>query len=281
MALKKLAFIGAGSMAEAIISGLCQKKKLSPDQIYVANRQDESRLVELKDKYGVQCHSLSASVVKDADVIILAMKPSGAKEALESISPFTSKHQLFISVLAGITTDYVSYILGHKAPIVRVMPNTSASVGSSTTIIAPGRYVKNEHLQTTASFFESVGIVKHVKEEEVDRLTAIAGSGPAYMYYFYEAMMNSLKELKIDPELGEELVLQMMQGSIDLLKHTTESPRELYEKVRSPGGTTEAGLQVLANHDLQRIVSNCIKRAAERSQEITKEMSTLPENTRK
>jgi pyrroline-5-carboxylate reductase len=158
------------------------------------------------------------------------------------------------------------------------MPNTSAAVGSSATVFAPGKFVQDNHLNITESLFQSVGMVRQVKEEDVDSVTAIAGSGPAYMYYLVEGMFNSLDELQLDRQLGEELILQMIQGSVDLMMNTDQTPRELYQRVKSPGGTTEAGLQVLENKQIQDIMISCIKRAAQRSKEITKEMSTLPEN---
>ncbi|MFC0470438.1 pyrroline-5-carboxylate reductase [Halalkalibacter kiskunsagensis] len=275
----KLAFIGAGSMAEAIFSGLIQQNKMSPENIIVTNRQNEERLLELKEKYGVQISSNHEHVLAEANVVILAMKPAGVQKAIESIRSYTSENQLFISVLAGITTDYISYLLGHNAPVIRVMPNTSAAVGSSATVFAPGKSVKDEHLTITESLFQAVGMVRQVKEEDVDSVTAIAGSGPAYMYYIVEAMFDSLDELHLDRQLGEALILQMIQGSVDLMKNSGHTPRELYQKVKSPGGTTEAGLKVLEDNQIQETMRNCINRAAQRSKEITKEMSTVPANT--
>ncbi|MCQ6276971.1 pyrroline-5-carboxylate reductase [Bacillus sp. V3B] len=274
----KLAFIGAGSMAEAILSGLLQQEKLPSQNIYVTNRQNEDRLFELKEKYGVQISSSNEQVLAEADIVILAMKPAGIKSAIDSIRPFTTERQLMISVLAGITTDYISYLLGDKTPVIRVMPNTSAAVGSSATIISPGKYVNDEQLTVTESLFQAVGLVRQVKEEDVDSVTAIAGSGPAYIYYLIEAMFHSLKELHLESQLGEELILQTIQGTIDVLKSTDQTPAELYQNVKSPGGTTEAGLNVLENNHFQEIMINCIKQAANRSKEITKELSTIPEN---
>jgi pyrroline-5-carboxylate reductase len=158
------------------------------------------------------------------------------------------------------------------------MPNTSAAVGSSATVFAPGKFVQDNHLSITESLFQAIGMVRQVKEEDIDSVTAIAGSGPAYMYYLVEAMFDSLDELQLDRQLGEKLILQMIQGSVDLMKNTDHTPRELYQKVKSPGGTTEAGLQVLENNQIQDIIISCIKQAAQRSKEITKEMSTLPEH---
>ncbi|MCL7749413.1 pyrroline-5-carboxylate reductase [Halalkalibacter sp. MEB205] len=266
-------------MAEAIISGLIQQKKMLPKNIYVTNRQNEARLLELKEKYGVQVSSSNEQVLAEADIVILAMKPAGVQEAIKTIRSYTSENQLILSVLAGITTDYISYLLGHKAPVIRVMPNTSAAVGSSATVISPGIYVSDKHLAVTESLFKAVGTVKQVLEKDVDSITAIAGSGPAYMYYLVEGMFHSLEELHLEQELGRELILQTIQGAIDLLKSSNQTPKELYLNVKSPGGTTEAGLNVLENKRFQEIIIECIKQAAERSREITKEMSTIPENT--
>ncbi|RBW71103.1 pyrroline-5-carboxylate reductase [Bacillus taeanensis] len=272
----KVAFIGAGSMAESIFSGLLQQKKLLPENILVTNRQNEERLNELYEKYGVQVSSSNEQVLAEADVVILAMKPAGIQGAIESIRPFITKNQLFISVLAGITTDYISYLLKINAPVVRVMPNTSAAVGSSATVITAGKYVKDEHLKIVEALFQAVGMVKRVKEADLDGITALAGSGPAFMYYLVEALYKSAEELGLDRKLAEELILQMIQGSVDLLQHTDHEPFQLYESVKSPGGTTEAGLNVLEENHFQEIMMKCIKRAAARSKEITEELSIVP-----
>jgi pyrroline-5-carboxylate reductase len=276
---KKIAFIGAGNMAEAIFSGLIHQKKVAADQIHVTNRSNYDRLNHLREKYGVQVSTSNEEVLQNADIVILAMKPIGVKDAVNEIRSLTSKNQLFLSVLAGITTEYISDLLGHSAPVVRVMPNTSAAVGSSATMIAAGDYANEENMDMTPSLFEAVGMVKQVPEQDVDSLTALAGSGPAFMYYLVEGMYDSLEELNLDEDLGKEVIIQMMQGAIDLMKSTDQSPRELYLNVKSPGGTTEAGLNILEDNDYQDIMIECIKGAAKRSRDITKELSTLPEKT--
>ncbi|MDQ0481835.1 pyrroline-5-carboxylate reductase [Guptibacillus hwajinpoensis] len=273
---RRVAFIGAGSMAESILAGLLLHNKVSPENIFVTNRQDEARLTELKEKYGVQVDLIKESLLAEADIVILAMKPKGVKEAVESIRPFTNEKQLFLSVLAGITTEYISYLLDHNAPIIRVMPNTSSAVGSSATVIAQGRTVTEEHMDVAQSLLEAVGIVRRVKEVDLDAITAIAGSGPAYIYYLIEALQKSAEELLLDRELATDLILQMVQGSVDLLTKTGEDPRALYENVISPGGTTEAGFKVLKESQFQSIVIECIKNAAIRSSDISKQISGVP-----
>ena len=271
-----VAFIGAGSMAESIMSGLINQEKLLPENIFVTNRQNQDRLNELSDKYGVQVSASTEFVLAEADVVILAMKPIGVKDAIDSMRSLTNEKQLFLSVLAGITTDYISHLLGHNAPVVRVMPNTSSAVGSSATVITPGKHVKDQDLQIAKSLFEAVGLVKEVKEKDLDGFTAIAGSGPAYIYYLVESLYKSADDLYLDKQLSEELIIQMIQGVVDVLKETGQRPRELYQNVISPGGTTEAGLHVLEKHNFQQIMIDCIKQAAERSNAITKQMSIIP-----
>ncbi|OLS37172.1 pyrroline-5-carboxylate reductase [Alkalihalophilus pseudofirmus] len=276
---QNVAFIGAGSMAEAIFAGLIKQKMVRAENIYVTNRSNLDRLNHLKETYGVQTSTNKEEILKKADVVILAMKPVGVKDSIEEIRSFTSENQLFLSVLAGITTEYISELLGHDAPVIRIMPNTSAAVGSSATMIAAGDGVTKDQLTIAEELFKSVGMVKTVPEQDIDSLTAIAGSGPAYMYYLVEGMQQSLEELNLDQDLGEEVILQMMQGAIDLMKSTDKSPRELYQNVKSPGGTTEAGLNVLEDNDYQDIIIECIKGAAKRSRDITKELSTVREKT--
>ncbi|ADC51774.1 pyrroline-5-carboxylate reductase [Alkalihalophilus pseudofirmus OF4] len=279
MIQQNVAFIGAGSMAEAIFAGLIKQKMVRAENIYVTNRSNLDRLNHLKETYGVQTSTNKEEILKKADVVILAMKPVGVKDSIEEIRSFTSENQLFLSVLAGITTEYISELLGHDAPVIRIMPNTSAAVGSSATMIAAGDGVTKDQLTIAEELFKSVGMVKTVPEHDIDSLTAIAGSGPAYMYYLVEGMQQSLEELNLDQDLGEEVILQMMQGAIDLMKSTDKSPRELYQNVKSPGGTTEAGLNVLEDNDYQDIIIECIKGAAKRSRDITKELSTVREKT--
>ncbi|WP_083633471.1 pyrroline-5-carboxylate reductase [Alkalihalophilus pseudofirmus] len=279
MIQQNVAFIGAGSMAEAIFAGLIKQKMVRAENIYVTNRSNLDRLNHLKETYGVQTSTNKEEILKKADVVILAMKPVGVKDSIEEIRSFTSENQLFLSVLAGITTEYISELLGHDAPVIRIMPNTSAAVGSSATMIAAGDGVTKDQLTIAEELFKSVGMVKTVPEQDIDSLTAIAGSGPAYMYYLVEGMQQSLEELNLDQDLGEEVILQMMQGAIDLMKSTDKSPRELYQNVKSPGGTTEAGLNVLEDNDYQDIIIECIKGAAKRSRDITKELSTVREKT--
>ncbi|MDV2885022.1 pyrroline-5-carboxylate reductase [Alkalihalophilus pseudofirmus] len=279
MIQQNVAFIGAGSMAEAIFAGLIKQKMVAAENIYVTNRSNLDRLNHLKETYGVQTSTNKEEILEKADIVILAMKPVGVKDSIEEIRSFTSENQLFLSVLAGITTEYISELLGHNAPVIRIMPNTSAAVGSSATMIAAGDGVTNEQLSIAEDLFKSVGMVKTVPEHDIDSLTAIAGSGPAYMYYLVEGMQQSLEELNLDQDLGEEVILQMMQGAIDLMQSTDKSPRELYQNVKSPGGTTEAGLNVLEDNDYQEIIIECIKGAAKRSRDITKELSTVREKT--
>lgn len=218
----KLSFIGAGSLAEAIISGIVAKQFLPADHIHVTNRQSEERRDHIQSTYHVQTSSDKAAVIKDADVIILAMKPKDVTEALQSIRSFIQPDQLVISVLAGVSTDYISYQLQTKAPVVRAMPNTSATIGFSATAIAGGQYATDAHIEQTKTLFQNIGTTTIVQEEDLHAVTGLSGSGPAYIYYFVEAMEGAAEEAGLKKETAKELIIQTLVGAAEMLKTTDD-----------------------------------------------------------
>ncbi|MBU8907828.1 pyrroline-5-carboxylate reductase [Desertibacillus haloalkaliphilus] len=270
---KKITFLGAGSMAESIIAGLIKQKLLLPEQIYVTNRSDQQRLQQLRKTYGVQVIARDQAL-KQADFILLAMKPKDAQEGLEAIKEFTSEDQLFLSVLAGTLTDHITSWLGHHAPVVRVMPNTSAKVGASATALAPGAYANDDHMTIAKQLFEAIGTVTVVDEEQLDAVTGLSGSGPAYIYYFVEAMEQTAKDLGLDEQDARTLIIQTVFGAAERLKSTSKPTADLYKEVMSPGGTTEAGFTALQSYKFQEAISKAIHDAAARS----KELGRIPPN---
>lgn len=270
---KRITFVGAGSMAEAIIAGLLAKKLVAPKQIYAMNRQDQQKLTRLAETYGIQTTTNKEKALKNADIVVLAFKPKNITEGIENIREYINEGQLFISVLAGITTTYIEELLTFHAPVIRVMPNTSAKVGLSATAISKGKFATEEHLQIATELFEAIGTVTIVPEEKQNAVTGVAGSGPAYIYYFVEAMEQAAFELGFTEQEGKELVLQMLKGAVKMLESTTKTPAELYKEVMSPGGTTEAAIKVLESSQFQETIIRAIKRATERAKEMGKEFS--------
>src|SRR5699024_8585432 len=154
---KKIAFIGAGSMAEAIISGIIQTSFLQKEQIFVTNKNNQERLDKLSAHYQIQCSQDKANVLNDADVIVVSMKPYDVKVAINAVKEYIQPLQLLVSVVAGVSTDAISALVGHDIPVVRAMPNTSASIGYSTTAITKGQSATMDQLNKVESLFKTIG----------------------------------------------------------------------------------------------------------------------------
>lgn len=269
---KKVAFIGAGAMAEAIISGLVKKEIIPSEQIYVTNNHEIEQLTRIKQNYHVQTF-LDLGKLEEMDVIVLAVKPKDIEDCVKSLRENTNLKQLFISVVAGVSTQFITKLLGHDAPIIRTMPNTSASVGASMTAISAGEFANQAHIETACILFQAIGEVVTVKEDKIDAITGLSGSGPAYIYYLVEALEKSAAEIGLDQHLAKQLVSQVLVGASKKLQQSTASSQELYKQVMSPGGTTEAGLNVLKENQFQETVISCVKAATKRSTELGKEYS--------
>ncbi len=268
-----ITFLGAGSMAEAIIGGLVRQKIVKPSQIIATNLCDHERLQFLKRAYGIKINANRQQAVETGDIVILAMKPKSVKEALEDMRGHTNEKQLFISVLAGISTAYIEELLMHRAAVIRTMPNTSAKVGASATGISSGQYATESQLLLASTLFESIGTVTPVPEEKLDAVTGLAGSGPAYFYYIIEAMEVAARKAGLTEYEAKALITQTVVGVGKRLQTTTKSAQELYLEVMSPNGTTEAGLRLLEDRDSQSAVSDAIAAAIRRSKELGKTFS--------
>lgn len=265
---EKITFIGAGSMAEAIMEGLIKKEKWQADLITIKNRSNTQRVNELQVKYGVVPASTIEEAITGAEIIILAVKPKDAHNAVNTIKPFVKGHQLIISVMAGISTETLTNWLHLNNPVMRAMPNTSASIGYSATALSSGIYAEPFHIEKSLELFETIGTVTLVPEEKLHIVTGLSGSGPAYVYYIAEAMQKAAEELNLSEEEAKTLISQTLLGASLMLKQTTDSPIELRRKVTSPGGTTEAGIGKLDQHGVQDAFLACIKKAVQRSEEL-------------
>lgn len=266
--IEKVAFIGAGSMAEAILTGILEKKFLRPNQIFVTNRSNTERLQRLSTLFHVHTSSDKKEILDNADVVILSMKPKDVTEALQSIQPHVTSDQLIVSVLAGVSTDYISDQLECEVPVVRAMPNTSAAIGFSATAIAPGKFAGGDDVDTVKTLFRTIGTTTVVEENDLHAVTGLSGSGPAYIYYFVEAMENAAAQSGLNEDVAKELIVQTLVGAAEMLKSSKDHPSVLRKKITSPGGTTQAGLETLEKYKYQEALMECIKRAAARSIEL-------------
>lgn len=266
--VKKIAFIGAGSMAEAIIAGLINTDYLGKEQIFVANKENEERLETLRTTYGIQCTNDKELVIRDADVVFIATKPHDMESALKDASAYIAEHQLVISVVAGISTAFTAEKLNKKVAIIRSMPNTSATIGYSATAIAKGKLATEAHMRLAKGLFEAIGTVSVVEEAQMHAVTGISGSGPAYVYYLVEAMEKAATQEGLDPETAKQLITQTIIGAGNMLKVRDESAGMLRENVTSPNGTTAAGLQTLKDRHFPEAVEACVASAVKRSAEL-------------
>ncbi|MGG3883062.1 pyrroline-5-carboxylate reductase [Brevibacillus panacihumi] len=264
----QIGFLGAGSIVEAMLAGIIKKGLVSPNHILVSNRNNQERLDQLARAFSVQVTQDKHALVQTCDILILAIKPKDAAEALMELRGAVRPGQLVISVIAGVATSLIEEWLGVECSIIRTMPNTSSAIGLSATGLACNRFVTEAQLQLATRLFEAIGTVYTVAEEELDIVTGLSGSGPAYIYYLVEAMVGAGTKAGLSRETSRQLTLQTLLGAAHMLLDTSEEPALLRQKVTSPGGTTQAGLEVLEAYQFQEAVSSAILRATERSREL-------------
>ncbi|QKY70850.1 pyrroline-5-carboxylate reductase [Lentibacillus sp. CBA3610] len=269
---EKMAFIGAGSMAESILTGILNSGFLPKEQIYVTNKSDKERLTFLKKQYAVQNIDNKEKAVDGANIIVIAVKPYDLEAAVASIRDHLTADQLLISVAAGVSTDTISQLIGKAMPVIRAMPNTSSAAGQSATAVTRGEFATDEHLQTAMDLFNTIGTATEVDEADMHTVTAISGSGPAYVYYLVEAMESAAVEAGLDQDTAHNLITQTIVGAGEMLKTSGLNPNKLRENITSPGGTTQAGLEMLSSHNFQEAVVTCVERARERSIELGKKL---------
>ncbi|MFE5430733.1 pyrroline-5-carboxylate reductase [Peribacillus simplex] len=265
---KKIAFIGAGTMAESIVAGLLKEGLVDPNQIWVTNYSKRARLQKINERYRVNITYDLRELLPDADIVILAMKPKDVTWALEEIQPFTNSDQLFLSLVAGASTTHISKQLKHKAPIIRVSPNTPSAIGESATGLTPGTYATNKDLNIALILFDAIGLAVSVPEKEIDAVTALSGSAPAYIFYLIEALEKAGEEVGLEQELSKKLILQTLYGAALLIKNSSEETCTLYEQVMSPQGVTAAGFEVLKQYRFQESIIEAIKQGTKRSKEL-------------
>lgn len=267
--MQKIIFIGAGSMAEALIHGWIKKNVINPHALFISNRSNKERLNELVESYDVNLLE-DHTHLRDADLVILAMKPKDARAAMEVIAPHLSADTAILSVLAGVSIDTIEQHLGSR-PIARVMPNTSATIGMSASGIAFNNHVTDVKRALYIQMLEAIGIVIEVEEEKLHVVTALSGSGPAYLYYLVEAFEQAGAEFGLSKEIVRELMVQTIAGSAEMLKSGNLEPSLLRKKVTSPGGTTEAGIKALESMSFNEAIVNCVRSAENRSRELARE----------
>lgn len=263
----KVAFLGAGRMATALAQGFIQKKIVVPQEILASDINKKTGQIFVKIT-GAELLNDNESLIKGTDIIILAVKPQQAKELLiQYSSHFANK--LLLSIAAGLSLTQLESWVDPKARVIRIMPNTPALVGASASAFALGHNATQEDAKTVKILFESVGVIFEVKEDKLDAITGLSGSGPAYFFAAIEALTAAGVAEGLEPELAQKLITQTMLGAAKMILETDQSPTQLREAVTSPNGTTLEGLKTLRNHQVHNAYIEAVKAATRRSKELS------------
>lgn len=266
---KKLAVIGSGAMGSALVRGLIQSGKLKAEQI-IASDIDEVRLKQIQP-LGVQTTCDNKSAVRQSDIVLLCVKPQIIDEVLADIALVVDpKKHCVISIAAGITIARMESALPQNTPVVRVMPNTPAQVLAGASAIALGTNATELHRQIAHEIFNAVGLVVDVPEKLIDAVTALSGSGPAYVFLFTEALADAGVNLGLPRDVALKLAAQTLLGSAKMLLETGRHPAELKDMVTSPGGTTIAALSVLERNAFRGAIIEAVAAAHQRAKELAK-----------
>jgi pyrroline-5-carboxylate reductase len=260
-----VAIFGAGVMGETLLAGLLRSGRAAEDLLIAERRTD--RADELRERYGVDAAG-NADAAAKADVLLLVVKPQDMGDLLGEISGSVQPGRLVVSLAAGVTTAYVESRLPDGVAVVRVMPNTPALVGEGMAAISAGMHCSDDDLALAEDLLSANGRVVRVPEKQQDAVTAVSGSGPAYVFLVVEAMIEAGVHLGLPRPTATELAVQTLVGAGKLLRETGEHPALLRERVTSPGGTTAAALRELEAHGLRAAFLDALEAAATRSREL-------------
>jgi pyrroline-5-carboxylate reductase len=269
---KTLGFIGGGNMAAALVRGLIHSKVVPPDRIIVSDVKSD-RLDLLREKHGVRTTTDNAELVRDADVVVLSVKPQVIDKVLGAIGQNIRPTQLVVSVAAGVPVAAMEARLPDGSHVVRTMPNTPATVDAGATAIAPGTHATEDDLAIANELFAAVGRVVTLDESLLDAVTGLSGSGPAYVMLMIEALADGGVKVGLHRDTALLLAAQTVFGSAKLLLETGEHPGRLKDMVTSPGGTAIAGLHTLESGGLRRTLIDAVEAATNRAATLGEQMA--------
>jgi pyrroline-5-carboxylate reductase len=264
---KRVGFIGGGNMGEALIRGLLGAN-LVPAELIAATDVRAERTAQLGRQFGIAAHGDNARLVREADVVILAVKPQIMASVLGEIAPVVTARHLLISIAAGVATSTIRAALGKEARIIRVMPNTPALVLQGAAAIARGAGLGPDDLAIAEEIFGAVGRAVVLDEELMDAVTGLSGSGPAYVAIVIESLADGGVKMGLDRATAMTLATQTVLGAAQLLAETGMHPGSLKDMVSSPGGTTIAGISALEEGGLRTTFIRAVERATQRSREL-------------
>jgi len=261
-----IAVLGAGKMGEALMSGLLRSGVVAPCGVLAAVRRDD-RARQLRDGYGIEV-SGAAEAARRAETLVITVKPQDMVALLGEIAPGVTADKLVISAAAGITTSFIECRLAPDVPVVRVMSNTPVLVDEAMSVISPGSHAGEPHLRRAEELLRPVGKVLRIPESQQDAATALSGSGPAYVYFLVEAMVDAGILLGMPRSNALEMVKQAVYGAATMLRESGEHPVILREAVTSPGGTTINAIRELERHGVRAAFLAAIEAARDRGREL-------------
>lgn len=264
---KKVGFIGCGKMASAIIKGVISSKFLDNSNI-IASEVSEDFAAQKKAELNMEVFTDNKIVAKNSDVIFLATKPHFIKDVLNEIKLELSENKLVVSIAAGVSTKTIEEEIGKEIPVIRVMPNAPALILEGMSGIVKGKFAKKEHIEFVNEFLSNIGKCIVVEEDQIDVLTAISGSGPAFFYQIIHEMACAGKELGLDYDKSLLLAIQTAIGSAKLMMESELSPEELVKSVATKGGCTQVGVNYMEEQNTKKLFYEIIKRTAEKSKAL-------------
>lgn len=265
--VKSLALIGAGQMGAALLRGVLNARLYEASSV-TAVEADPTRLRAVVDEFGVQGSRSAAEAARSATVVLLAVKPGQVRQVLEEIGPGLRSEQIVASIAAGVTLTSLRGWVGEKPRLVRVMPNSPALIGKAVSAIAVEPGTPKEAIEITEEIFSAVGETVSVEEGLLDAVTALSGSGPAYVYLFAEALVDAGVGIGLSRELATQLAYGTVAGSAAMLTETGKHPADLRAMVSSPGGTTIAALGALEAGGFRAAVWDGVRAAHQRAKEL-------------
>jgi pyrroline-5-carboxylate reductase len=263
----QLAFVGTGAMGEALLRGLLAAKVYAPEEILVFDA-NAARAQEIVACFGVGAAADLGDAARQAGVLLLAVKPQIVPQVLSALCDELTPQHTLISIAAGISTKQLEAPLSQPVPVVRVMPNTPALIGKAASAICLGTHANEKHAQIAHHIFDAIGVAVDVEEKLMDAVTAVSGSGPAYVFVFLEALSDAGVKVGLPREIAARLAAQTVLGSAQMALETGEHPGVLKDKVTSPGGTTIAALHALESRAFRAAIYDAVEAAAARSREL-------------
>jgi pyrroline-5-carboxylate reductase len=263
----KICVIGAGKMGGALIHGLISNKMITPKSLFAID-MIKDRCNHLHMKYGIECSTNVTSFVDGSDIIIISVKPKDIENLTKNIKKLLTAKKLVITLAAGVSTRFLSRLIGDDVPIIRAMPNIAVLVNEGMIALARGANSTDEQMNLTEKIFNTIGKVAIVEEKHMDTVTGLSGSGPAYVYYVIEAMSNGAIKDGLDRELALQLAAQTTLGAAKMILKTGKQPSELIDMVVTPGGTTEQGLLQLEKNKVKQALIQAVIKASEKSRKM-------------